>query len=142
MQCPEEEEKRIIKKDKDVRINLFLGDDPYALGHIVIQPKNCEHDISELTENHWRILSEWIPKVAKAMRKVLRDVLGREAQKIYLCSFNESPNYPVHFHLVPRYECETLRGESLLFHRAQAKLMISSEERDKIVDALKKELKA
>ena len=140
MQCSKEEEKRIIRKDKDVQINLFLGDDPYALGHIVIQPRNCADDISKLTKNHWKILLKWIPKVANAMKKVLKEVSGREVQRIYLCSFNESANYPVHFHLVPRYESETLRGGDLLFHRSQAKLMISPQERNKIVSAMKIEL--
>ena len=142
MRCiPEEEkQKRIIKKDENIQINLFFGDDPYALGHIVIQPVNCARDISELEDSDWKILSEWIPKVVNAMRKVLREVAGREVQKIYLCSFNESTEYPVHFHLVPRYECETLKGPNLLFRRAMAKLRVSPQERNKIVDAMKKEL--
>ena len=142
IRCSEEEEKRIIKKDDDVQINLFLGDRPYAFGHIVVQPKNCEDDISKLTEKHWKILSKWVPKVAIAMRKVLKEVSGRDVKRIYLCSFNESTDYPVHFHLVPRYECETLRGDDLLFHRAQEKSTISLQERDKIVNAMKKELES
>jgi len=137
-----EEEKRIIRKDDDVQINLFFGDHPYALGHTVVQPENCEDDISKLTGKHWEILSKWIPRVAIAMKKVLKEVSGREVKRIYLCSFNESADYPVHFHLVPRYECETLRGDGLLFHRSQSKLMISHQERDKIVNAMKKELES
>ena len=142
VQYSEEEKKRIIWKDKDVQINLFFGDYPYALGHIVVQPTNCEEDLSKLTEKHWEILSKWIPQLAIAMRKVLKEVSGREVKKIYLCSFNESTDYPVHFHLVPRYERETLRGDGLLSHRAQEKLMISRQQRDKIVNAIKKELES
>lgn len=137
----EEERKRIIKEDDVIQINLFFGEDPYALGHIVIQPKSCANDISEYTEKEWQILSEWVPKVVKAMKQVLKKVLGREVQKIYLCSFNESPKYSVHFHLIPRYECETLKGESLLFYHAKAKLMIPPQARDKIVRGMKEKLK-
>lgn len=136
----EKKRKHIIKEDDVVQINLFFGDDPYARGHIVVQPKSCASDISELTENEWKILSEWVPKVSNAMKRVLRGVSGKEVQKIYLCSFNESKEYPVHFHLVPRYECETLKGPNLLFHRSKARLMVSPQERDKIVHAMKQEL--
>ena len=72
----------------------------------------------------------------------MKEVSGRDVKRIYLCSFNESTDYPVHFHLVPRYECETLRGDDLLFHRAQEKSTISLQERDKIVNAMKKELES
>lgn len=141
MECPKEEEKRIIRKDREVQINLFFGDDPYALGHVVVQPKTCADDISRLTSAHWKVVLKWIPKVAKAMKKVLKEISGREVSKIYLCSFNESTNYPVHFHLVPRYECETLKGPNLLFDRAKAKLMVSPHDADKIVQAIKEELR-
>jgi diadenosine tetraphosphate (Ap4A) HIT family hydrolase len=114
MQC-HGREKWIIRKDKDIQINLFFGDDPFALGHIVIQPRSRVDDISKLTDDHWKIFSKWVPKVSNAMKKVLKEVSGKEVQRIYLCSFNESPDYPVHFHLVPRYECETLKGPDLLF---------------------------
>jgi len=137
----EEEKKRIIRKNEQVQINLFFGDAPYALGHIVIQPKTSIYDISKLTEKHWKILSKYIPKVSNAMKKVLKEVSGREVQKVYICSFNESEEHTVHFHLVPRYECETLMGPDLLFRRAKAKLTISPSDRDAIVSKMKKELR-
>lgn len=140
LELSEDERKRIIIKDSVVQVNLFFGDDPSAFGHIVIQPRNNADDISQLEKNVWLILSEWIPKVSNAMKKVLREISGKEVQKIYLCSFNESTKYPVHFHLVPRYENETLKGPNLLFHRANAKLMVTPQERDKIVRSMKKEL--
>lgn len=132
--------RRVIKKNKDVQINLFLGDDPYALGHIVIQPSNDARDISELGEKEWKILSQWIHRVSKAMKIVLSQVLQKEVHKIYLCSFNESKSYPVHFHLVPRYESDTLRGEELLFYRAKAKMIVSPFDRDRIVKEMRREL--
>jgi len=136
----EEEKKRIIVRDEQVQINLFFGDAPYALGHIVIQPVTRKHDISELTDKHWKILSEWIPRVSNAMKKVLKEVSGKEVQKVYICSFNESEEYTVHFHVIPRYEYETLMGPDLLFHRVKAKSIISPSDRDAIVSKMKKEL--
>lgn len=79
--------------------------------------------------------------MSKAMKKVLREVLGREVQKIYLCSFNESEKYPVHFHLVPRYKCGTLKGPSLLCSHATAKMMISPQDEEKIVLLMRREFR-
>ena len=123
-----------------MQVNLFFGDDPSAFGHIVIQPRNNADDISQLEKNVWLILSEWIPKVSKAMKEALKEVSGKEIEKIYLCSFNESEKYPVHFHLIPRYKHETLKGPDLLHRRTEAKLAISLQDRDEIVNAMKREL--
>ncbi|MFX0093729.1 MAG: HIT family protein [Candidatus Hodarchaeota archaeon] len=135
----DEEKNRVIYKDQQVQINLFLGDTPYALGHMVIELLKSEDDVSKLTDNHWKILSRWISKVSNAMKKVLKEVSAREVQKIYICSFNESPEYKVHFHVIPRYEGETLMGEELLFRRASAKLMVSPSDRNAIVCKMKRE---
>lgn len=118
----------------------FLERIHFALGHIVIQPKSNAHDISEFQDSEWRVVAEWIPKVANAMKKVLREIMGKEVVKIYLCSFNESSEYPVHFHLVPRYECETLRGPDLLFYRSKARQMLSPSDRDAIARGMRREL--
>lgn len=130
----------IIAKNEQVQVNLFAGEDPYALGHIVVQPNSGNHDVSELGQREWRILAKWIPKVSKAMKKVLQEVVGKKVVKIYLCSFNESPEFPVHFHLVPRYECEKLIGQDLLYFRSKAKQLISPSDRISIVLRMQKEL--
>lgn len=128
-------------RDESVQINLFLGDVPYALGHIVIEPKSEAHDISDLSIEQWGVFTEWIVKVTKAMKKVLREIVGKEVEKIYVCSFNEDPNCTVHFHVVPRYKGdETIRGPKLLAYRMDAKQVISPAEKQKIVDSLRKEL--
>jgi diadenosine tetraphosphate (Ap4A) HIT family hydrolase len=136
----DEKKEWIIKEDEKVKINLFFGEDPFAIGHIVIELKTSKHDISELEGDDWDLLKEWVPKVTKAMKNVLREFLGRETVKLYLCSFNESTNYPVHFHLVPRYECETLKGPDLLFYRSKASQIVPPSSRDLIVREMKKKL--
>lgn len=133
-------EEWVIRKDEKVQINLFSGIDPYAIGHVVIQLNSGKHDISELEDGDWNILKEWVPKVSKAMKMVLPNFMGRQTVRIYLCSFNESPDYPVHFHLVPRYECEPLKGEELLYYRHKAEQPISPSVREAIVREMKKEL--
>lgn len=75
------------------------------------------------------------------MKKVLREIVEREVVKIYVCSFNEDTNHTVHFHLIPRYECETLTGPKLLLYRSKAKQIISPTEKQKIVQKLREELK-
>lgn len=133
-------EKWIIKKNDNVQINLFFGKDPFAIGHIVIQPESDIHDISETGEKEWKTLCDWIPKVSHAMKKVLREVTGEKVVRIYLCSFNESTEYPVHFHLVPRYDHDTLMGPDLLFFRGKARQMISPAVRDAIVRKMRNKL--
>ena len=135
-----EKERRIIVKDENIQINLYFGDDPCALGRTVVQPRSDSSDISELTDDHWKTLSKWIPRVSKAMKRVLGQISGRKVQKVYLFSFNESKEYPVHFHLVPRYEGETLTGPDFLFFLSKAELMVSLQNEAKIVNGMKKEL--
>jgi diadenosine tetraphosphate (Ap4A) HIT family hydrolase len=76
----------------------------------------------------------------KAMKKVLTEISGNGVQRIYVCSFNECKDYPVHFHLVPRYESDKLMGDELLFERSKRKLVISQKDSYAIVRAMKKEL--
>jgi diadenosine tetraphosphate (Ap4A) HIT family hydrolase len=78
--------------------------------------------------------------MTKVMKKVLREIVKKEVVKIYVCSFNESPHYSVHFHLISRYEYETLMGPELLDYRSKAMLVISPTEKQEIVDKLKEEL--
>ncbi len=137
----DEKKEWVIHKDSKVRINLYFGEDPYAIGHIVIELRSGKHDISELGDSEWDILKEWVPKVTKAMRDVLREFVGREVTKLYLCSFNESSEYSVHFHLVPRYECEKLMGPDLLFYRSKAKQTISPSDRDIIAREMRRKLR-
>lgn len=129
-----------IYHDDTVQINLFRGDDPFALGHVVIEPKSEAHDTANLSEKEWKVAAEWISKITKAMKKVLREIVEREVEKIYVCSFNEDMNYTVHFHLVPRYEGDTLKGPELLC-RNKAGQVISPVEKQNIVQKLKEELK-
>jgi len=133
-----DKEKRIIIKNECVQVNLFLGDAPYALGHIVIELMNNVHDITDLKKDDWKNLSNWIPRVTNAMKKVLKEVIGRVVAKIYICSFNEDEKYNVHFHLIPRYECIKQLGPDLL--RPDEKLIISPQIRDNIVHKMKIEL--
>jgi len=137
-----EEEKRIIIADDSVQINVFLGEDPFAHGHLVIQPKNEAHDISELTKSNWDILALWIPRVTKAMKRALKKVTGNQIEKIYLCSFNESEEHTVHFHLVPRYASDTLKGPTLLCENSAKKIAISPKMIKDIVNEMRKELAA
>jgi len=137
----ENDKKWAIKEDENVKINLFLGEDPYALGHVVIELKSKAHDVSDLSMEEWKTITEWTKKMTNTMKKVLREIVGKEVVKIYICSFNEDSNFPVHFHLIPRYECETLKGDELLFYRSKAKQIISPAEKQKIVDKLREELR-
>lgn len=139
MQSTDKQEWTILRNE-EVQINLFLGDNPYSFGHIVVQPMNGGEDISKLGEADWMTLSKWIPNVTKAMKRVLKEITGKNVKRIYLCSFNESKGHPVHFHLVPRYEDDMLKGPNLLFHRTTSRLAISGQERDTIVHTIRKEL--
>jgi diadenosine tetraphosphate (Ap4A) HIT family hydrolase len=137
-----EQERRIIIANSEVQVNLFFGADPLAIGHIVVQPRNAAHDISELTGENWRSLSIWIPRVASAMKKVLRKVTDNEIEKIYLCSFNESRDYTVHFHLIPRYRTDKFVGPELLYDRSSNRITVSSELAENIVKEMRKEFGA
>jgi diadenosine tetraphosphate (Ap4A) HIT family hydrolase len=79
-------------------------------------------------------------KVVKAMKKVLTEISGNGVQGIYVCSFNGCKDFPVHFHLVPRYESDKLMGDELLFERSKRKLVISQKDSNALVRVMKKEL--
>jgi len=134
----DEDESRIIIKNEKVHVNLFFGLSPYAPGHIVIEPRNNVHDITELNADHWNTLSKWIPIVSKAMKVILTEIFDRKVEKIYICSFNKSEEYPVHIHLIPRYELFSKKGPELLV--SDEKILIPLIIRDKIVNKMKKVL--
>lgn len=59
-------------------------------------------------------------------------------EKIYVCSFNESPEWHLHFHLIPRLREEVIIGPELLATRSRRKIV--REEVERIVTNLRREL--
>lgn len=130
---------KIIKDDEEIKVNLFLGPAPYALDHMVIELKGSLRDLSELGKKEWSILSKWIPRITRAMKKVLEEIFQQKVEKIYICSFNEDENYNVHFHLVPRYQSQKQkRGPAMLIN--DERLIMPPETIKSIVSKMKREL--
>lgn len=90
-------------------VNHFI-DRPNVLGRLVVQPIRHVDSIDDLNPDEVCELFILIQRIMKSMRKVLKE----EVEKVYLCSFNEDPEWHLHFHLIPRYRSEKEKGPDLL----------------------------
>lgn len=96
---------------------------PYVVGHLVLQP--VKH-ITQLHEPFVRSpdkvnISEGdaleLILVIRKVSKLLEECLTSQdlpPEKIYVCTFNESPDWHLHFHIVPRAKQEVTIGPSLM----------------------------
>jgi diadenosine tetraphosphate (Ap4A) HIT family hydrolase len=97
--------------------------EPNVVGHLVIQP--VEHitqlhepfvksqDKTYLSETDASELISIIRKVSKLLEECLA-LQDFPSEKIYVCSFNESSDWHLHFHIVPRAKQEVIVGPSLM----------------------------
>ena len=119
---------------------------PNAVGHLVLQP------IAHITQLHEPFAKSQgkisasekdasqlilvIRKVSSLLEECLTSQ-GYPPEKIYLCSFNESSDWHLHFHIVPRAKQEVIVGPSLM---ACAGRKITREEVENVVNCLRKRL--
>ena len=74
--------------------------DPMVVGHIVIQPRRHVESLTDLRVDEIADIIRLIWKY----NKVLALAMDPKPEKIYVCTFNESPDWHLHFHIVPRSE--------------------------------------
>lgn len=79
-------------------VNLRLGAPPpkLLLGWAVLSPQRWVNYLYELTAEEQRTLGPLLVRCEAA----IREVMGVE--RVYVCLFAESPEFPLHFHLIPR----------------------------------------
>jgi diadenosine tetraphosphate (Ap4A) HIT family hydrolase len=96
---------------------------PNVVGHLVVQP--IEHitqlhepfarspDKTNISESDALELISVIRKVSTLLEECLT-LQDYPTEKIYVCTFNESPDWHLHFHIVPRAKQEVIIGPSLM----------------------------
>lgn len=110
--------------------------EPCAVGHLVLQPVEHFTQLNDMSESD---ASELI-LIAQRVFKLLEDCLKSKnypPERIYLCSFNESPDWHLHFHIVPRAKQEDIVGPRLM---ANSRREITSEEVKSVVKSLREKL--
>ncbi len=95
--CNFSENKQMIYEDSDERFFAFYKRDPITRGHVIVAPKKHVLSIADadLEEDDTKELMLFIKKIYCAIEKVM------DTKKIYICSFNESEDTHLHFHLIP-----------------------------------------
>jgi diadenosine tetraphosphate (Ap4A) HIT family hydrolase len=90
---------------------------PNVPGHLVLQPIEHVkqlHDISVgLSDNDAKEMILVVKRVSRLLEEVLIE-LNCPPERIYICSFNESPEWHLHFHIIPRAKQEVILGPNLL----------------------------
>ena len=121
-------------ENRSVQINHFTGY-PHALGHFVVQPSWSVKDVSDLDDPVGRKFLSSLGRIAQHMKIILKDIAPVE--RIYIYSFNESDDWHLHFHLVPRYQRENLKGPFLLTQELRA---LSERDKEETTKALQDRL--
>lgn len=153
----EKEDKRGLKLE-DYLIwhdDKFLLDhcfEPNVVGHLVLQPVEHFTQFHESSEEitkrtHMReSMSEGdaleLISIARKVSTLLEDCLssqGYPPEKIYLCYFNEAPDWHLHFHIIPRARQEVIVGPHLMTMNKIGR-KITDDEVKKVVKCLKEKL--
>ncbi|NIO38679.1 hypothetical protein GTO27_13435 [Candidatus Bathyarchaeota archaeon] len=110
--------------------------EPYVVGHLVLQPFEHVEKLDDLSES---TASEMMLTVHRVLRPLKACLISIDSapEKIYVCSFNESPDWHLHFHIVPRAKQEVVIGPWLL---TGTRRQITSEEVRSVVKSLRKRL--
>jgi diadenosine tetraphosphate (Ap4A) HIT family hydrolase len=143
--CDEEIKRSlIIYKNQDFILNHSMK--PATLGHLILMPRRrvkairgMYHPIiiNDLTPSEFTQLCKMIERTIHAMKSVLPFIRGERIEQIYVATFNESKDWHLHFHLVPRYESEKIWGPRLI-HKVR---QVPSGAIGNVVSLLKSELK-
>lgn len=72
--------------------------DPKVVGHLIIQPRRHVENLIDLNVEEIADLA----RLAWKYNKVLLLALDPKPEKTYLCLFSESPDWHLHFHIIPR----------------------------------------
>lgn len=111
----EDFESRIVDKSSDDSYWVVVPDKPATFGHLlVISWRGYQkQDITDKglfrDDNHMRGIMRVIHDLAFEMKSCLTsngEANGKKCEKVYLVSECETENFPFHFHLIPRFECE------------------------------------
>jgi len=120
--------------------------EPYVIGHLVLQP------IEHVTQFHESLgkspdkigLSKddasKLPLIIREVSKLLEECLTAQnypPARIYMCSFNEAPDWHLHLHLIPRAKQEVIVGPSLL---TTVRRQPTKEEVENVVNCLREKL--
>ena len=82
-------------------------------------------------------------KIVRKIFRVLEECLKKQnysPKKIYLCMFNEDPDWHLHLHIIPRAKQEVIVGPHLLINDRR-KRKITEDEVKNIVSCLRRKLK-
>jgi len=140
----------IIHRDEKFIVNHALQNKrqnmwPFELGHLVLMPRKRKKkwrgkwhpvDTTTLNNEEWNGILKLLPRILKIMRMVLPKIKKESVEHIYIATFNESEDWHLHIHLVPRYKCERRIGADLLKPRKLAKKDI-----DEVVRQMRKKTK-
>ncbi len=83
-------------------------------GWLILKTKRHAEGITALNENEARELGE----ILNTLPKIQKDILN--AEQIYICCFTEEVSH-LHFHLIPRYSGEVLKGPKIFEKLREAK---------------------
>ena len=106
---------RVIKKATDNSYWIVVPKEPCTFGHLlVISWKGYqEQDITDeglfTDSNHMQKLMRAVKEHVFTMKSCLTyngKLNGKKCEKVYIISECETKNFPFHFHLIPRFECE------------------------------------
>lgn len=98
MTSEEHESIPVVYKDELWGANLLLPSPPPKplLGWTCLGPMRWVNYLHELTEEELHALGPLLARFEAALREVM------DVERVYVCLFSESPDWPLHFHLIPR----------------------------------------
>ena len=138
-------ESRAIEKAPDSSYWVIVPQEPATFGHLlVISWKGCaDQDITDeglfRDSKHMQETMTVIHNLALEMKDSLTsngEADGKRCKKVYLISECEKKDFPFHFHLIPRFECQRT-GHFYLFEKELEEarwLLNESQEEVKIND--------
>lgn len=97
-----------VKVYEDEHVLCFMDLFPQSRGHALVLPKEAATNLFDLKTETLKLLIESVQRIARAVRTALAP------DGLTITQFNGAPAgqsvFHIHFHIIPRYEGEALRG--------------------------------